>query len=359
MNNKLDKSAVCTAFACAIAAFACGFAFCLALLSSAGSCYLLVKDFLFATRGYVWLQQLKTLSAHPAFQVAWIFVLVTVLLFSVGVLVRSGFRKIKCTPCPERNESGFVQEPVLPRAPSASAFVDENEVVSVLNSCRRHPDADGWSRLNALEPELLARYLKNEYPQVASVILLRLKPELSAAVLSLLPAGFAAETVSAMLNSRPLDAGLAGTIGKAVAENIENTKDNDISLQVGKILGHMDNRGQERIMSVLEKHDSSVLTGLKENNIVFEDLFLLLPSELEQVLSQVGEPKLVIALRGASENLRRHIYAALPVRQAKVIQEALSQLGPIRLRDIEKAQDEMVLACKNLFADILGSRKNG
>lgn len=355
-NTKLDKSAVCTAFACAVAAFVCGFAFCLALLSSAGSCYLLVKDFLFSTRGYVWFQQLKMFAGHKVFEGAVLVVLLLVLLSALFALIRFIFYR--------KGENGSfvslkkepVSEPVLPRAPSAAAFVSEAEVAEALDKCRRHPDEDSWRRLNALEPELLARYLKNEYPQVASVVLLRLNPKLGAEVLSLLPASFASETVSAMLNSRPVDAGLAGTIGKAVAENIENAKENDAVLQVGKILGYMDGKTQQRIMSAL-REEPSVLAGLKENTVNFEDFILLNPSELEEVLQQTGEPKLVIALRGASEKLRSHVYSSLPVKQAKILRETLAQIGPIRLRDIEKAQSELVSVCKNMYGDALRSRK--
>lgn len=357
-NAKLDKSAVCTAFACAVAAFACGFAFCLALLSSAGSCYLLVKDFLFTTRGYVWFQQLKTIAGPRAAEAFQLFALLLVLFLALAALVRLFFQKGRC-PQPPHVESAAPAEPVLPRAPSSAVFADEAEVASVLNGCRRRPDADGWRRLNALEPELLARCLKNEYPQVASVVLLRLEPRQSAEVLSLLPGSFAAETLSAMLNSHPVDAGLAGTIGRAVAENAENAKENDAEGRVGKILACMSAGARERVMSAMEKDDAPVFAVLGKNEIVFEDFALLRPTELERVLERVGEPKLVIALRGASENLRGHIYAALSPRQAKVLRDTLARLGPIKLRDVEKAQGELVAAAEDMFADVLRSRKNG
>lgn len=356
-NTKLDKSAVCTAFACAVAAFACGFAFCLVLLSSTGSCYFMVKDFLFSTRGYVWFQQLQSFAGSQAADVLQLFALLLVLSFAVVVLVRF-FSQGRSVPDCEKDEP---LKPVLPGAPFAAAFADEAEVVSVLNKCRRHPEADSWRRLNALEPELLARYLKNEYPQVAAVVLLGIEPRLSAGVLSLLPGAFAAETVSAMLKSRPADAELAGTIGKAVAENIENAKENDAESRVGKIFACMGGRERERIMSALERENMPFFDAGKSGAVVFEDFVRLQPAELEKVLEQVGEPKLVIALRGASENLRSHIYASLSPRQAKVLRDTLAQLGPIRLRDIEKAQNELVAAAENLYADAfaLRSRQNG
>lgn len=356
-NTKLDKSAVCTAFACAVAAFACGFVFCLVLLSSAGSCYFMVKDFLFSTRGYVWFQQLKSFAGSQAADALQLFALLLVLFLALIVLVRF-FSQGRSEPDLGKNEP---LKPVLPAAPSPAAFADETEVVSVLNKCRRHPEADSWRRLNALEPELLARYLKNEYPQVAAVVLLGIEPGLSAGVLSLLPGAFAAETVSAMLKSRPADAGLAGTIGKAVAENIENAKENDAESRVGKIFACMGGRERERIMSALERENMPFFDAGKSGAVVFEDFVRLQPAELEKVLEQVGEPKLVIALRGASENLRSHIYASLSPRQAKVLRDTLAQLGPIRLRDIEKAQNELVAAAEDLCADAfaLRSRQNG
>ena len=359
-NTKLDKSAVCTAFACAVVAFACGFVFCLVLLSSTGSCYFMVKDFLFSTRGYVWFQQIKSFAGSQAADALQLFALLLVLFLALIVLVRFFSRGQKCRFEPDFGKNEPLK-PVLPLAPSPAAFADEAEVVSVLNKCRRHPEADSWRRLNALEPELLARYLKNEYPQVAAVVLLGIEPKLSAGVLSLLPGAFAAETVSAMLKSRPADAELAGTIGKAVAENIENAKENDAESRVGKIFACMGGRERERIMSAMERENMPFSGAGKSGAVVFEDFVRLQPEELEKVLEQVGEPKLVIALRGASENLRSHIYASLSPRQAKVLRDTLAQLGPIRLRDIEKAQNELVAAAENLYADAfaLRSRQNG
>lgn len=362
-NNHIDKSAVCTAFVCSMAAFACGISFGLALLSSGGSCYIVVENFWRSTRGYMWWQQLKQIvggqlleGVQIAFLMITLFVCLVLLIKAVGSLGCKA--NVTAQPHDEPQKTAFEERP-QPKIAVAPLFADETEVSSVINRCRYSSDVDDWQKLNGFDAKVLARYLKNEYPQVAAIVLSKLNAKLSADVLALLPSSFAAEVIASMLNSRPIDASLIGTIGKAVAENIEKSKEKDSVQLVQDIFRHISVEKETQIMAMLECRNPETLTVLREQSIGFEDMCFLLPSEVESLVAQIGEPKLVIALRGASENLRNHFFASMPSHQAKILRETLQRLGPIRLRDIEKAQQEIVEIGRKLYADVLRSRKNG
>lgn len=245
---------------------------------------------------------------------------------------------------------------VLPSKPIVAPFVDETDVATALQTYRRNTDARSWAKLNSLEPEILAKHLRKEYPQIAAIVLSKLNPQKSAEVLSLFSGGFAAEVVAKMLNLHSIDADLAGTIGRAIADDIEKNSSDDATNQVLSIFRCLDKATEERIMAVLENTSPSIVASLQNKTMQFTDILQLSVEELRQVLSHVSEPKIVMAMRGATENLRNHFYAAMPDEQANVIREALVQLGPIKFSDIEKAQQDIASICKNMFADSLRGR---
>ena len=353
----LDKSVICTSFACAIAAFACGFVFCMAIISNSSGCYFLIKDFWKITRGYSWYQSLRHMTIDQILLWAAVTGLV---LFSISMIV-SGvqflFRRAHKKPAPvHSDDTDSEEQPVLPETPIVAPFVDEDEVASALQTYRRNTDARSWEKLNSLEPAILAKHLKKEFPHIAAIVLSKLNPQKSAEVLSLFTGGFAAEVIAKMLNLHSVDAGLAGTIGRVIADDIEKNSLDDTTNQVLSILRCLDKTTEERIMAVLENTSPSVVASLQNKTMQFTDILQLSVEELRQVLIHVSEPKIVMAMRGATENLRNHFYAAMPDEQANVIREALIQLGPIKFRDIEKAQQDIASICKNMFADSLRGR---
>ena len=348
----LDKSIIYTSFACAVATFACGFVFCMAIISNSSGCYLLIKDFWKITRGYSWYQSLRNLTSD---QILLLVAVIGLLLFSVSMitslfqfLARRRRQKniANLPPLPEPEP-----EPVLPSHPIVEPFVGENEVASKLQSYRRDTEAQSWEKLNSLDPSILAKYLKKEYPQVSAIVLSKLAPQKSAQVLSLLSGGVAAEIVAKMMELHSVDAGLAGTIGRAIVDGIAKDSEQNTATQVANILNYLDPSARERIMAVLESTSPSTVSSLQERPIMFTDLARLPIDELKQVVARISEPRLVMALRGAAEGLRNHFYAAMPQEQADVIRQALLQLGPIKFSDIENAQQDIASICQNMFAN--------
>ncbi len=348
--NKLDKSVVVTAFVCAIAAFVCGFMFSLSLLSNSKGCYLMVKDFWTTTRGYIWFKELHKLNAEQIFEIVGICGAILFVAALSVMLVR------RCKRC--KNCAAQANDKSSSYAKSTISYADENDVSAVLQNCRRNPEAASWDKINSLSAEILADYLKNEYPQVAAVVLSKISPLKSAAVINLLSGGFGAEVIIKMLNSRSLDAELVGDLGKSIAEDIENNQETNSMEQVAAIWSNLNKNTEQQILGALENYAPSIAEALRHKTTRFEDLLMLSSEQIKQVIRLMGEPKLVIALRGASDELRNHIYTAMPSKQSDIIREALQRLGPIKLRDIEKAQQDIVSVCKKMFADTLRGEGN-
>ena len=182
IETKIDKSAVCTAFACAIAAFACGFAFCLAMLSNSGSCYFLIKDFLFSTRGYAWVQEIRALMGATVFDAAQIVLLILILFIAVSVVIvrfLQIFRKSVQESKTKREEQSV---DMFPPFTAFENSIPQSESKNENNMEQAEEDKkteNNWEKLNSLSSEVLCRYLKCECPQVAAIVLEKLNSELS------------------------------------------------------------------------------------------------------------------------------------------------------------------------------------
>ncbi|MBR1648739.1 MAG: hypothetical protein IJ689_07940 [Alphaproteobacteria bacterium] len=352
-NTKLDKASVCTAFACAVASFALGFAFCLSLLGNSGSCYLLIKDFWYSTRGYVLFDRLKNLKIPEIPNIAEafaLFLVVSAVLVALIVLF-SSFRG--------RKDEDIDDSPIIfPHLPDKkefaekeddSSFADESDVKRVLRDCRINPEASSWQSLESMPPAVLAQALKYEYPLVSAIVLSKLTPKKSAKILAELGADLSAEITAKMLKLRPVDMGLFGTLGRTLADNIISSQGQSNAQKVAQIMSFLPPEFESELFSNVKHIAPEALSELAKKDISFEDLYDWDEKNWKSLIEQIGEPKLVIALRGASDKIRAKILEALPHNEGAVIEETLKRLGPVKLRDIEKAQNEIISAAKDKF----------
>lgn len=291
-------------------------------------------------------------------QILLVVAVIALLLFSISMLVgviQFLLRRYHRIPRPSqsiKNEN----ERILPPRPIVTPVVGEEDVSASLQSYRHNIEVQSWEKLNSLDSVILAKYLRKEYPQVAAIVLSKLSPKKSAEVLSQFSGTFSAEVIIKMLNMHSVDAGLAGTIGRAIADGIEKNVMDNASNHVSSIFRCLDAATEEKIMAVLENTSPSIIASLQDNAVQFSDLLRLSTDDLRKAVAHISEPKLVMALRGASEKMRNHFYSAMPDEQANVICQALAQLGPIKINDIENAQQDIVNVCRKMFADDLRGR---
>lgn len=335
-SHKIDKSMVLTAFFCAVAAFVCGFAFCLALLSSNESCYFLVQDFWKSTRAYKLVQYLSQQSADTLFD----YFVITGIVLSCLILLLLVFKKIFTKEDDEiiNQELSSEDDEIIQDDENQTTDIAENQLY------------ENWSSLNAVQPEVLASYLQNEYPQISAIAISQLSAKQGAAVLSKMNSSFAAVTITQMITAHPLDSQIVAKLGKAIAKDILRGAKNNGLLQVSSIWNLLDNDTAEHIMSFLIGYAPDVAELIAKRPIIFEDLCRLPLSQMQDLVSKTEEAKLVIALLGASDSVRERFYQAMTNRQSKIVREALQRLGTVNLNEIQKAQKEIVLQSKKIFS---------
>ncbi len=117
---------------------------------------------------------------------------------------------------------------------------------------------------------------------------------------------------------------------------------------VGDVIKNMDNESSRALLSALEQKDPELTSSLKKILFTFEDLKKLDQMSLQKVLREVESKDLALSLKTASEALQQSIFSALPKRAAEGIRDEIKFMGPVRLKDIEAAQDRIIEAMRKL-----------
>ena len=220
-----------------------------------------------------------------------------------------------------------------------SKALDKDRVANIMEEIRGPAGRTMWDKLGNVNEHVLANYLKNEYPQTIAVILSKIKPDHAAKVIALLPENFAMEIVMRMLRmdsvqKEVLD-GLEKTLRKEFMSNLSKSTRRDSHELIADIFNSLDRNPEsaERVKSLM---------------FTFEDLIRVDSQGIQILLRNVDKDKLAVALKGASETIKSLFFNNMSSRAGKIIKEDMEAMGPVRLRDVEEAQQYIVNATKEL-----------
>lgn len=209
-----------------------------------------------------------------------------------------------------------------------------------------------WDKLGNVSEEVLASYLKNEYPQTVAVVISKIRPDHAARVLELLPDDFAMEVVTRMLRMEVVQKeildGVEKTLRSEFMSNLARTNRRDAHEMMAEIFNNLDRSNEARFISSLEEMNRDAAERIKALMFTFEDLNKLDPASVQVLLRTADKDKLGLALKGASEDLRDLFFSNMSERAGKIMREDMEALGPVRLRDVDEAQGALVTIAKDL-----------
>jgi flagellar motor switch protein FliG len=209
-----------------------------------------------------------------------------------------------------------------------------------------------WDKLGNVNEEVLANYLKNEYPQTVAVVLSKIRSDHSARVLQLLPDDYAMEVIMRMLRmevvrKEVLD-GIEKTLRSEFMSNLARTNRRDAHEVMAEIFNNLDRAAETKFLNALEERNRDAAERIKALMFTFEDLARLDPSGVQTLIRRVEKDRLAVALKGASESLRDLFFSNMSERAAKILREDMAAMGPVRLKDVDEAQMYMVQIAKDL-----------
>ena len=211
-----------------------------------------------------------------------------------------------------------------------------------------------WDKLGNVSEDVLANYLKNEYPQTVAVVLSKVRPEHSARVLTLLPDSFAMEVVMRMLRMETVQKdvldGVEKTLRAEFMSNLARSARRDAHELMAEIFNNLDRQAETRFLNGLEERNRDASERIKSLMFTFDDLQRLSGPSIQTLLRSIQKDKLPIALKGASEKVKELFISNLSERAAKMLRDDMEALGPVKLRDVDEAQGTIVLLAKELAA---------
>ncbi len=246
-----------------------------------------------------------------------------------------------------------------------ASFLPEERVEAIMEELRGPAGRTMWDKLGNVNETVLANYLKNEYPQTVAVVLSKVKSEHASRVLSALPEDFALEVVMRMLRMEPVQREILDKIEQTLRtefmSNLARTSKQDSHEMMADIFNNFDRQTENRFLAALEERNRDSAEKIRSLMFVFEDLGKLDPQGIQTLLRAVNKDQLGLALKGASDTLRDLFFSNMSERAAKILREDMATMGPVRLKDVDQAQQAMVNTAKDLAAkgEILISEGGG
>lgn len=230
----------------------------------------------------------------------------------------------------------------------------KDKVESILEDIRGPAGRNIWDKLGNISEDVLANYLKNEYPQTAALILSKLHPEQSAKVLGLLTPEFTFEVMKRMLILDPVKKEVIDKVEKTLRaefiSSLSKTQKADNRQMMAEIFNNFDRNSEAKFMTMLEEYDTKIAEHIKSLMFTFEDLKKISGAGIQMILKILDKSKLPLALKGASEEIRKLFLENMSQRAAKILMDDIESMGPVKLKDVDQAQAEIISATKLLIS---------
>jgi len=203
------------------------------------------------------------------------------------------------------------------------------------------------------EAAQLLNFIQSEHPQTIALILAYMEPEKASSVLSALPPDRQAEVakrIAIMDNTSP-----------EVIKQVESVLERKLSVivpqelstaggikSVVEIINRVDRGTEKTIMEALEVQDPELAEEIKKLMFVFEDIVTIDDRSIQRVLREVESQDLALALKGSSSEVSNKIFKNMSTRASEMLKEDIEFMGPVRLRDVEEAQQRIVNIIRRL-----------
>jgi len=231
--------------------------------------------------------------------------------------------------------------------------LSEEDAKRIINQVTQQVQTTPFSFLQKAESENLLTFIQDEHPQTIALILAHLPAQKASEILVGLPSQKQVEVVKRVANMeqtnpeviKEVERGLEHRLSDIVSQTFEKAGGVET---VAEILNLADRSTEKGIMEGLEAEDPDLVEQIRRLMFVFEDILLVNDKGIQAVLKEVDNEELALALKTASEELRQKIFKNMSERAAQLIAEDMQYMGPVRVSDVEAAQQKIVDVVRRL-----------
>lgn len=228
----------------------------------------------------------------------------------------------------------------------------KNRVDGIMEEIRGPAGRTTWDKLGNVDEEILANFLKNEYPQTIAVVLSKIRAEHAARVLMNLPEELTTEVIVRMLSMETVKKdvmdGIEKTLRMEFMSNLAKRQATDSYSMIAEIFNNFDRTAESKFMTKLEERNAESAEKVRSLMFTFEDLLKIDGAGVQTLLRTVDKTKLGLALKGASDSIKELFLGNMSERAGKIMREEMEGMGPVRIKDVDEAQTYVVGVAKDL-----------
>jgi flagellar motor switch protein FliG len=210
--------------------------------------------------------------------------------------------------------------------------------------------------LQRVDPQQLGKFLESEHPQTIAVVLAHLDARRGSTVIDSLSEERRVEAIRRLAAMRQFSPEMAQRVAMILHRRLENMGDTGRKAYSGfkavaDLLNRMESEETKKILDEIEAADVAMALNIRNLMFTFDDLVTIPPASIREIVAAADKRQLALALRGAQEDLRAHVFAAMSSRAADMLKEDMEVMGPVRAREVAGAQHEILALARNLEAE--------
>ncbi|MBI4907222.1 MAG: flagellar motor switch protein FliG [Acidobacteria bacterium] len=214
-------------------------------------------------------------------------------------------------------------------------------------------DGASFDALQKADPQQLAKFIHSEHPQTIALVLSHLNPSQAAGLLQSLPPEMRADVALRMASldqiSPDIISKIAAIIGQKLKALGELSRESYGGVRaVSEIFNRLDTNTSKEILDAIEHEDPNLTETIRHLMFVFEDLLAIDQNAIKEVLGRVDRKLLTVALKGTSDQLKNHFLSCMSQRGAEMMREDMDSLGPVKIKEVESAQQQIISVVRQL-----------
>lgn len=229
----------------------------------------------------------------------------------------------------------------------------EDKTVEIISRISASLQVRPFDFMRKTEPQQLLNFIQSEHPQTIALILAYLEPDKASTILSALPPERQSEVAKRIAIMDTTSPDVIKEVERVLERKLSSIAPQELTNAGGiksvvEIINRVDRGTEKTIMEALEVQDPELAEEIKKLMFVFEDIVIIDDRSVQRVLREVESQDLALALKGASTEVSQKIFSNMSQRASDMLREDIEFMGPVRLRDVEEAQQRIVNIIRKL-----------
>jgi flagellar motor switch protein FliG len=211
----------------------------------------------------------------------------------------------------------------------------------------------GFTSLEKADPQQLSKFILGEHPQTIALILAHLNPSSAASLVTLLPDALRVDVLTRMASLEDISPDVITRISSVIETRLKTLGGPSLEQHggvraVAELFNRLERTVSTPVLEAIEAKRPELAVSIRNLMFVFEDLLNVDDNGLREIVQRADKKALTVALKGASEEIRARFFGNMSKRAAEMLKEEMDVLGAVRLRDVEKAQQDIVAIARKL-----------